>query len=198
MDFKLANEMADKISRGDHDYLYHELVSSCASYLLFLRQRFGFYCIPVSEVEDELAADAVSDAIMVKGDRNLPFTICLHNTFRDCCRRRLRSIRERDKDSIMEQCEIRASATIIGVGPKRPSAEIQIQRREEKELFLDELENHDPFSKLLIYQRMRGSTFPEMMIIFDSTLNECKRVYWHDFNHIRDTLRRKYGSDDEQ
>ena len=47
------------------------------------------------------------------------------------------------------------------------------------------LATHDPFSKQVVYQKSRGSTYPDMSDIFKTTLNECKRVYWHDIDVLR-------------
>lgn len=192
MDFKAANELADRFIREESESIYQQLVKMCIPYLLFVKDRFGFFCVTARDVVNELASDAVFDAITAKSKRNLPFTICLQNTFRDCCRKRIRIIREHAKEGFLTKCEIRNPPTVIGVGPRRPSVELQVQREEEKQLFRDELERHGPFSRKLIYQRMRGSTFPEMVRIFETPFNECKNIYWHDINNIRDELRQRY------
>ncbi len=191
-DYNLANNYAEQIGQGGNAELYPKLTNMCTSYFLCLRKRFGFYCIPVREVILELAADAVSDAIMAQGKRNLPFTICLQNSFRDCCRQRVRSIREQTAGDFVEQCDIAHAPLSIGLGARVPSAEVQVHSADEIQLVNEILNNHDPFSTKVIYQKNRGSTYPEMAGIFSTTVNECKRVYWHDIRHIRKQFGQNY------
>jgi len=197
MDFEQANSIADRISKGENSGLYEQLVRECVPYCLYLKQKLGFYQILQKDVAKEFAADAVSDAIMVKENRGLPFAICLHNTFRDRCREIYRSIRERSKEDILKKCEVQNPLLFIRVGTKETSPPIQAERNEERDLFRNELEHHEKFSKTLIYQRMRCLTYKEMAAIFDTTINECKRVFWHDFNIIRDKLRQHYVKDED-
>lgn len=196
MNFEFANQCAERISKGENTGLFERLVSECTSYLLRLRIRFGFHQIHIQDVIHELAADAVTDSITDKKRGNLPFAICLCNAFRDVCRQRYRIIREHSKENIIAACDIKDPPPVIGVGPKRPSSEIQAQRNEEKEIFQKELENHEKFSKKVVYERMRCSTYKEMAEVFGETLNECKRVYWHNFNIIREKLRWRYVKDE--
>ncbi len=197
MDFEQANSIADRISQGENSGLYEQLVRECVPYCLYLKQKLGFHQILDKEVAKEFAADAVSDAIMVKENRGLPFAICLHNTFRDRCREMCRIVRERSKENITTKCDIQNPPPVIGVGPRRPSPLIQAEKNEERDLFRNELEHHEKFSKTLIYQRMRCLTYKEMAAIFDTTINECKRVFWHDFNVIRDKLRQHYVKNED-
>lgn len=192
MDFEIVNNYAKQIKQGAGAELHQKLANMCTSYLLYLRKKLGFHCIPIKEITRELAIDAVSDAIMVQERRNLPFTICLHNTFRDRCRQRVRIIREQNTIGIMGECDIADSSLVIGMGTHAPSAETKVQNAEQIELANAILDNHDRFSKKVIYQKMKGSTYPEMADIFSSTLNECKRVYWHDITHIRKKFGQNY------
>ena len=189
MNFETANNYAKQLKQGADAELHQKLADMCTSYLLYLRNTLGFRCIPVRDITQELAMDAVSDAIMVQESRNLPFTICLHNTFRDRCRQRVRIIREQNTIGIMGECDIVDSSLVIGMGTRALSAENKAQNAEQLELANTILDNHDRFSKKVIHQKMKGSTYPEMADIFSSTLNECKRVYWHDITH----LRKKFG-----
>jgi hypothetical protein len=191
MDFPHANEIADRISRGENGGLHKQLVLMCTPYLLCLRVRFGFWRISAREVRDELAAGAVSDSIIAKSQKNISFLICLHNSFRDCCRQRNKSNREQDTGFVLKQCAITDPPFIIGVGPRRSSLDAQVQQDEERQLLRDELQRHDPFSINLIYEKMRGATIPEMAESFNTPYNECKRVYWHDFNSIRASFRQR-------
>lgn len=187
MDFDLANQYAKQILEGKDDR-YQELVKMCLPYLYYLRKKMGFYRISLKEVKNELAADAVSDAIMAQQIRELPFSICIHNSFRDICRKRNRIIREHDTNNIVSQCDIDESREVVGGGTRYPSPQAKVQDNELVELANNILKNHNRFSKQVVYQKTRGSTYPEMADIFSTTLNECKRVYWHDINHIREKL----------
>ena len=187
MNFDMANQYAKQILEGKDD-LHQELVKMCLPYLYSLRKKLGFYSISLTEVKNELAADAVSDAIMAQRRRRLLFSICIHNTFRDLCRKRNRITREHDMNNIVSQCDIEESRKVMGGGTRYPSPQVKAQDSELVGLASDILKNHNRFSKQVVYQKSRGSTYPEMADIFFTTLNECKRVYWHDIEHIREKL----------
>ena len=188
MDFDLANQYAEEIGQSKNEHRYEELVEMCTPYLLSIRKRFGFCNISLKEAVDELASDAVSDAIIAKQRRKLPFTLCLQNTFRDICRKRIRITREHDTGKIIDKCDINLPRLLVGTGSQPHSPLAQSQDNELVELANKILKNHDPFSKKVVYQKTRGSTYPEMSNIFKTTLNECKKVYWHDINDIRKKL----------
>lgn len=187
MDFDLANQYAKQILEGKDDQ-YHKLVKMCLPYLYYLRKKLGFYSISLKEVKNELAADTVSDAIMAQQKRGLPFSICIHNSFRDLCRKRNRITREHDTQNIVSQCGIEGHSKLICDSTKHPSPQIKAQDKELVELATDILKNHDELSKKAVYQKTRGSTYPEMADIFKIALNECKRAYWHDINDLRKKL----------
>ncbi len=188
MDFDLANEYAEQIRQGQDEH-YKCLVKMCIPYLLGLRKRLGFYCISLRDVTEELAADAVSDAIMEVQRRQLPFTICLHNAFRDLCRKRLRTTREHDTDEIMDKCDIPQESRAYRINSRYPSPPVWSQDQELTEMVHNILTtDHEPFSTQVIYEKTRGSTYPEMAELFKTTLNECKRVYWHDVTELRNKL----------
>ncbi|MBW7992413.1 MAG: hypothetical protein FVQ84_20690 [Planctomycetes bacterium] len=187
MDFDMANQYAKQILEGKDDQ-YQELVKMCLPYLYYLRKKMGFYRISLKEVKNELAAGAVSDAIMAQRERKLPFSICIHNEFRDICRARNRIIREHDTNNIVSQCDIEEPRKVMCVGTRHPSPQVKARDNELVELANNILKNHNRFSKQVVYQKTRGSTYPEMAGIFSTTLNECKRVYRHDINHIREKL----------
>jgi len=188
MDFDMANQYAEQIRQGKEDQLFQELITMCIPYLLYLRKKLGFHNISLKDVRTELAADAVSDAIMAQQIRKLPFSICIHNTFRDLCRKRNRIIREHDTDNIISNCDIEESRKVMGGGTRYPSPQVKAQDNELVELANNILKNHNRFSKQVVCQKTRGSTYLDMADIFSTTLNECKRVYWHDINHIREKL----------
>ncbi|MCK5000307.1 MAG: hypothetical protein KAS23_12260, partial [Anaerohalosphaera sp.] len=89
-------------------------------------------------------------------------------------------------------CDVAGLPLIVGMGTHTPSAEVRVQDAEQVELANKIMDNHDLFSKKVVYQKMKGSTYPEMADIFSTTLNECKRVYWHDMNHIRKQFGQNY------
>ncbi len=161
MDFELANQYAERIRAGETGKLRQDLVAMCTQYLLSLRKRLGFYCIPIREVWEELASDAVSDAILVQYERKLPFAICLQNTFRDCCRQRARILRESYMGDLVKICEVRGPSSVIGFGTQPSLPDVQAQQNEQVALANTILEGHPPFSKKLVYQRTdRFEEFP--------------------------------------
>ena len=187
MDFNRANQYAAKIEQSGDTQQHEELVSMCIPYLLHLRTKLGFHSISPREVKNELASDAVADAIM-KDCGKIPFVYRLKNTFRDLCRKRERITREHDSQKMISQCDIRIPKLLMGTSTPPPSPPAQSQDNELIELTNNILTDHDPFSKKVVYQKTRGSTYPEMSNVFETTSNECKRVYWHDINHIREKL----------
>lgn len=187
MDFKQANEYADQIAKTGDRELHNSLVSMCIPYLVHLRTKLGYCSISKREVRDELASDAVSDAIMKDGN-NKVFVYRLKNTFRDLCRIRIRIIREHDSNQRIAECDIRLPKLLMGTSTSPPSPPVQSQVNEIVKLANEILVNHDPFSRKVVLQKTRGATYPDMSDIFETTSNECKRVYWHDLNHIRALL----------
>ena len=179
MDFKVANEYVQRIEQGENGELLKKLSGLCLPYFLSLRKRLGFYGIPESEVRNELTSDAISKAFIDQKRRGLPYSFCLHNAFRDCCRERLKSIREQYNDDIFDKI----------IHQRYIPPDYQAQVNEIEELVSRILEDHEPLSKQVVFQKMKGSTYPEMAEIFRTTSNECKRVYWHDFNDIQKKVR---------
>ena len=184
MDFDMANRYAKEILEGKDDQ-YQKLVKMCLKYLYYLRKKLGFHSISQGEIKKDLASDAVSDAIMAQQRRGLPFSICIHNSFRDLCRKRNRITREHDTQNIISQCDIEEPGKKMPSMVRFPSPSAWAQDKELVELAADILKNHEELSKKVVYQKTRGSTYPEMADIFKTALNECKRVYWHDINDLR-------------
>ena len=179
MDFAAVNEYAERIEQGENGGLLNKLTRMCIPYFLYLRKKLGFYRIPESEVRDELASDAIAKLFIDQKRRGRLYSICLHNAFRDCCRERMKSIREHDNDGIMDKI----------MHSRYRSPETQAQLNEIEELVGCILADHEPLSKKVVFQKMRGSTYPEMAEIFQTTSNECKRVYWHDFNDVLEKMK---------
>lgn len=184
MDRKLANQYAARVLQGEGAESFQTLVSMCIGYSLYVRRRFGFWDIPVDEVKNELVADAVTDAIMFKGKRNIPFDICLQNTLRDNYRKRRYIVREHFAEDISTIFDDLHPSQRMGEHTSHQSPEEEAQQGEFIELLNDVFENHEPFSKKVVYQRMRGSTYPELEEFFCTPRKECKRVFWHDFYHL--------------
>ena len=188
MNFDLANQYAKEILEG-RDVHHRELVKMCIPYLYHLRKKLGFHIISLAEIKKELATDAVSDAIMAQRRRRLPFTICVHNTFRDLCRQRIRILREHDTDNLFSQCDLVEPRKIFGGSKKRYlSPPVKAQDKELIELTENILKNHEELSKKVVYEKTRGSTYPEMAYVFDTELKDCKKIYWHDINDLREKL----------
>ncbi|MBD3376632.1 hypothetical protein GF406_16470 [candidate division KSB1 bacterium] len=187
MDFNLVNQYAEEIKQSGDAEQHKRLISDCIPYLLYLRTKFGFLSIPKEDIKNELAYDAVSDAIMKESDK-LPFIYRLKNTFRDICRKRIRITREHDSNLMIEKYDIRIPKLLMGTSAPQKSPPTQSQDNELVEMANNILADHDPFSKKVVLQKTRGSTYPEISDIFETPSNECKRVYWHDIDVIRTIL----------
>lgn len=190
MDFKiadgLADEYAERIRSGEGGEIFDKLVRMCIPYLVYLKTRLGFCGISDNDVRDELAADTVSDAIM-KEDSKHPFSYRLHNTFRDLCRQRERALKDGNRkhiERLIKKYETRGTP-IASLNPQPATTESNIQQREEKLLVLKALQGHPEFSKKVVFQRFRGSSYSEISQIYTKSFNECKRVFEHDYYHIK-------------
>ena len=198
MDFELANQWADRISRGENGGLHKKLVSLCMPYFFYLKRRFGFNDISSDDIKKELANSAVNMAASIKGEKGKPFTICLQNAFRDCCRELQRIIDETRINGIranIGEAQVEARATMAG-GRKMISPVFEAQKQEEIEAVCGELIKHEKFSKEIIIKKMRGSTYQEMALSFNEPFSKCKKVYWHDLNIIRNNLKGFYKEED--
>lgn len=186
MDFQRANQYVKLIiDRGDESLL-PELISECLPYLYSIRARYGFFRIPQNEIRFDLAEGAVCDAMMRMRERNLSFFVCLPNSFRDRCRKRIKILREQNANDILSG----KLAALVEPNPEVASPEAQIQKNEILEKAREILDRHEPFSKEVVYQRMNGSTYTDLIRIFGKPLNECKRVYAHDLYHMKKEMER--------
>ena len=198
MDFELANQWADRISRGENGGLHKKLVSLCMPYFFYLKRRFGFNDISSDDIKKELANSAVNMAASIKGEKGKPFTICLQNAFRDCCRELQRIIRERYAGDLLAEIDevvIEPRKTVAG-GRKQTSSVFKAQKQEEMEAVREELRMHENLSKKIIIRKMKGSTYQEMALSFNKPFNECKKVFWHNVNTIRNNLKDFYKEED--
>lgn len=197
MDFEQAYQLAERINRGENGRLLQKLIKLCIPYLIYTMRRFGFHRISCKEVVEELAADAISDTIAIKQYKKKPFAICLQNEFRNRCRQIYRIRREQAVDELEAMLEVPNSRSDIRVGTKWPAPEIQAQRNEERELFRKELENHGKLSKQVIYLRLSGSSYEEIAEICGKTPGQLRSVFWHNFDKIRNILRRRHVKEDD-
>ena len=186
MDFQRVNACARLLLHPGNESLLPELIAECLPYLYSLRARFRYFRIPQDEVRLDLATDAVSDAMMRMREHNLPFCMCLQNAFRDRCRKRLKILREQSINDVLSG----NLAVLVKPSSQADSPEAQIQKDEIFEKAREILDHHEPFSQKVVYQRMDGLTYTELIELFSKPLNECKRVYGHDLYHMRKEMER--------
>ena len=97
------NDLADRcFKQGDlKEESFRELIEACMPFFLYFRKRNGFSSIPVNDVREELAAEAISKAFISYKMRNGRSSFYLLNAFRDCCRERAKTLGpERIKDMV--------------------------------------------------------------------------------------------------
>jgi hypothetical protein len=196
VDSKHANDLANRISKGENSGLYETLVKMCIPYLLDVKEWFGFHDVSAKEVYSQLAADAVNNSIAEMKLRKLPFTARLQNDFRDLCRKKRYSMRKPIAEKLAEKCGLPTRPRILGADSRRPSPDIEAQRNEEVVMLQRELGNHGKASKTAICERMRGSPYAEIAQILDKKPQQCRALFWHDVHKIRDSIR-DYLADDE-
>ena len=186
--FEKADQFAKRFGQKISDEQLQDFILTCIPYFMYLRNKFKYLRICTEDIEKEIAPSAISQAFLIQERRKILFSYCLQNAFRDCCREKLKRLREHDMNDIVSECDIDESREVVGGGIRYPSPQVKVQDNELVELANNILENHNRFSKQVVYQKSRGSTYPEMVDIFSTTLNECKRVYWHDINDLRKKL----------
>lgn len=186
--FKKADQFAEQFGQKISDEQLQELILTCMPYFMYLRKKFRYFRIPIEYIKKEIAPSAINQAFLIQQRRKIFFSYCLQNAFRDCCREQFRQLREHDTDNIVSQCDIEGHRKLMCGGTKPPSPQIKAQENDLAELVDNILKKHNRFSKQVVYQKTRGSTYPEMADIFKTALNECKRVYWHDIKHLRKKL----------
>ena len=188
--YVLADHCLERICQGD-DKQFQNLLSACIPFFLSFRKKYGFSHIPVEDVKEELAAEAVNRAFIKHKMNDKRFSFYLINAFRDCCRERTRNTNPTRITSIIDKCGLQFTLN-IGRSKQPISSEVQAKRSEFVEQVCLILKDHPPFSKKLVFERTRGSTYPEMASIYRKSLNECKRVYEHDIYHIRKSINRDH------
>ena len=186
----LADHYLERICQGD-DKQFKNLLSACIPFFLSFRKKYGFSHIPVDDVKEELAAEAVHRAFISHKINNKRFSFYLINAFRDCCRERTRIENSGRIDNIIDKCGLQFALN-AGRSKQPISSEVRAQRNEFVEQVFLILKDHPAFSKKLVFERTRGSTYPEMASIYRKSLNECKRVYEHDIYHIRKNINRDH------
>ena len=191
MDYELIDQCAERM-RKDDNKLRDELVSLCIPYLLHIRIKWGFQSIPVKEVKDELVSDAIAEAFIKQTKGSLRFSLRLRNTFRDLCRARVKILRQERNIDIADACGISPPSSAFRGNTQPGSPNAEPDQNEKIRLVKEILQNHDPFSKKVVYEKVRGSTYAEMADIFGTLWVECKRVYWRDLYHLRKKLNKKF------
>jgi len=182
----LADHSLERISQGD-DKQFQELLSACVPFFLSVRETYGFFHIPVENIKEGLAAEAINKAFINHKTKNRCFSFYLVNAFRDCCRDISRGETQERLAKIVKKCGLESAST-FSHGTQPIPSEVQAQRSEFVEQVCLILKDHPPFSKKLVFEKTRGSTYPEMADINHTSLNECKRVYQHDIYHIRKNI----------
>ncbi len=195
MDFRVADELADRIIKGENGDSYQVLVEMCIPYLRIVKQRYRFFRVTDKAIRDELAAAAVADAIFRQKQLGRTFTVWLSNAFRDHCRRVDRDIRQQKLRQAIENCEIPCPPRTIGAcrenRPDQEAAENEVLKS-----IRDELAKHEEPSRTAVNERARGLSYQEIAAILDRTADRCKAVFWHDVHLIRDSIGPRFGVDD--
>lgn len=186
MDFDLAAELADRISRGENGKLRKQLINMCIPYFVRVRIRFGFDGISYQEIAEELAADAIADTIATLRDRKGVFAIRLQNAFRKCCRQRYRCMRRPTSEELAARCNLPCPPWTMG---SQPAADGGLDQDERIDLVHQELQNHSKPSKTAIYERMRGSSYEELAVILGTTAHRSRALFWDNIKRIRKNLR---------
>ena len=186
--FEKVDKFAEKFGQEISNKQLQDIIRTCMPYFMDLRKRFGFFRIPTENIREEVAPSAINQAFLIQQRRKKTLSFCLQNAFRDCCRQQLRRLREHDTNNILSQCDIADPPKVIGSGTGYPSPPANAQDKELLKLTENILKDHEDLSKKVVYEKTRGSTYPEMVKIFDTDLNECKRVYWHDIDDLRKKL----------
>ena len=189
----LADDCLERIRQGD-ERQFENLLSACIPFLLCFRKKFGYFHIPVEDVKEDLAFEAINRAFINHETKNKPFSFFLINAFRDCCRRRTRTENSERITKIVDKCGLQHTLD-FGQNPQPIPPDVQVQRDEFVEQVRLILKDHPSFSKKLVFEKMRGATFPEMVSMYRESLNECKRVYQHDIYHIRKNINRSFHNE---
>lgn len=193
--YVLADHYLERICQGD-DKQFQNLLSACIPFFLSFRKKYGFFHIPVEDVKEELAAEAVNRAFIKHKMNDKRFSFYLINAFRDCCRERTRTANPKRITTIIDECGLEFASN-IGRSRRPIPSEVEAERREFVEQVSLILKDHPPFSKKLVFEKTRGSTYPEMASLYRKSLNECKRVHQHDIYHIRKNINRDYDDETE-
>jgi len=186
VDFDYAAELAERIGRGENGDLRQQLIDLCIPYFWGVRSRFGFYDISYRDVDEELAADAINDAILIVEHRKSAFGIRLQNAFRELCRQRRRHRRRPTAKELAAKCD---PSYLPGITGSRPPANLGAEQNESIELIRHELENHEKASKTAIYERMRGSSYQEIAMILGKDAHRSRALFWDNLKQIRKNLR---------
>lgn len=195
MDFRVADELADRIIKGEAGDSYQILVEMCIPYLKSVKRRYRFFRVTDKIIRDELAAAAVADAIFKQQQLGRTFTVWLSNAFRDHCRRVNHDIYQEKLRQAIEDCEIPYPLRTIGACRENPPDQ-KAAENEALRSIREELANHEEHSRTAVNERTRGLSYEEIATILDRTAVGCKTVFWHDIHLIRDSIGPRFGMND--
>lgn len=195
MDYEKANQIADRIRNGENSKLYRELASMCTPYLLYIKKKFRFHRIPHQVAKDELVHDAVADSI-VPIRKGKPFTLCLQNAFRDCCRDWIKNYRHQKIAELWEEFSFDDFETTGYAGNKKfPLPDIVAAKCEMSKLLHEELMKDEPFSREVVFRRIGGDNYEEIAKDKDSTHRECKNTFWRNLDHLEKRMNHRFGKE---
>jgi hypothetical protein len=181
VDFAHAAALAERIRRGENGALRQELLDLCLPYFSDLKTKWGFRWISHREVE-ELASDAINDAIFTLAGGKAAFWMRLQNAFRKCCRQRNRWRRRPTVETLVQKSD---PARLVKITGSQPPTDTGSQHKELIELIHRELENHERTSKTAIYERMRGASYEEIATILSKDAHRSRALFWDDVKQIR-------------
>ncbi len=192
MDYKKANQIAERIRNGENSVLYKELALMCTPYLLWVKKKYKFYCIPDDDAKRILVYEAVNDSI-VPIRKNKPFTICLQNAFRNCCRDWIKNYHHKKRAKIWAEFDFNDYETAgYGGSKENLSPEVVASEGEMIKALMEELMKDGQFSREVIFRRMSGDSYAEIAEAKKKTHSECKNVFWCNFDHLKKRLTRRF------
>jgi len=197
VDFQVANQLADRVSRGENGGLYQMLVKMCIPYLLGVKHRYGFCRVTYQAVVGELAPAAVSDSISLRERLGRPFMACLQNIFRDRCREADRAARQEAIRRAIKDCEIPYLPRTIGAYRENPPDE-EAAKKEELQMIRDELSKHEKGSRTAVAGRARGSPYKEIATLLGKTAQQCRALHRHDVSLIRDHIGHHFATNKDR
>jgi hypothetical protein len=182
----LARRVLDSASDPDASDALAELVEAVTPYLLWVRRRFEFFHIPVSETREVIIPSATHEAIALAGARSVPFVSVVRNVFRDHCR----EWSQHHRDLQLDELEAVLAPRPLATRPDRRSAEAQGPVTPELVgAVMEALAHESPACQVLVQMHTRGATDAEIAIALDCDPTDCKNERVRNIRHMRDYLR---------